>query len=42
VSDFPAAPEQRRTLANSSPDIWPWETCGDGFRGTCMAWLPEL
>src|SRR5208337_2834525 len=26
------------TLANSSPDISPWETCGDGFRGTCTAW----
>src|SRR5271166_667770 len=39
VSGFPAAPEQHRTLANSSPDISPWETCGDGFRGTCTAWV---
>src|SRR5208337_5400584 len=39
VSGFPAVPEQHRTLASSSPDISPWETCGDGFRGTCTAWV---
>src|SRR5271166_7045964 len=39
VSGFPAAPEQHRTLANLSPDISPLETCGDGFRGTCTAWV---
>jgi hypothetical protein len=32
---FPAAAEQHRALANSLPDISPWETCGDGLRGTC-------
>src|SRR5271166_5748179 len=31
-SDFRALPAPHRIPASSSPDIWPWVSCGGGFR----------